>query len=346
MFIRTIPEKQTLTSIRDELDTHTETVTCSTADFKLKFAEEGGTVGFGDKKKFEAPASWDTKTALGNLLKVPTAFLGRLEYDMQQKLIQHLLEKNPGHVAVRFGDWGIEEIYDPKHFVVDPRDLVDAAMRIIDPKAPVVEFWNYSGQEFKCDVIVPANFDEGIGGVKPRKGTKQVGDITRGGIRFGVDHKHHLVPWVSQYLFRLICTNGQECRDPGWKIDGRGRTREQVLDDFESIADAAFHSVEASIAAHYDLRNTKVPNPERMLLRLSREYKLPVEIERRLVSEASGEDMPDNASMFDVVNLITNQANDPSISGKAGVRRRFECMGGSIVSEHVARCRHCQAKLN
>jgi hypothetical protein len=55
---------------------------------------------------------------------------------------------------------------------------------------------------------------------------------------------------------------------------------------------------------------------------------------------------PRNVSMFELVNLITNTANDPSIRNRIAVRRMLEQAGGQQVTSHIARCNHFQSRLN
>jgi hypothetical protein len=43
-------------------------------------------------------------------------------------------------------------------------------------------------------------------------------------------------------------------------------------------------------------------------------------------------------SMFDLANLITNQAN---IAPTSGSSRRLQQAGGSLVNDHAARCPSC-----
>jgi hypothetical protein len=338
---------ETLTQLRNRLDVKAEMTTTPLEDFKLKLLDAEPTISFGKgRARQEFPAHLNSIVALGNILNVPSPFLKKQENDVRQTLLEMLIAKHPGEVLVRFNEGELLEVQKPTALMIDPRRLVDAAMHVIDPKAIVVEAWQEPGIEFRCDVIVPEGFDRGIGGVKPRKGTKQVGDITRGGIRFGVEHKRHLAPWVSQYLYRLVCTNGMERQDAGWKVDARGMTVEDVLKEFELQADRAFKGVEHAIRAHYDLRSQPVDNPERTLLRVGREQKLPDRVTMRLVEEAASSDLPDEPTMFDIVNLITNQGNDPDIADRPDVRRVFESCGGIIVADHAARCGHCMAKLN
>jgi hypothetical protein len=49
--------------------------------------------------------------------------------------------------------------------------------------------------------------------------------------------------------------------------------------------------------------------------------------------------------MFDVVNLMTNQANNPSIDVRSSTRRNLQRAGGNIVTDHAERCGTCHSRL-
>jgi hypothetical protein len=50
--------------------------------------------------------------------------------------------------------------------------------------------------------------------------------------------------------------------------------------------------------------------------------------------------------MFDLLNHMTNEANDPAIRRQVGVRRSLERAGGGLIHEHAQRCPSCQTKLS
>lgn len=280
------------------------------------------------------PFTGDTIRAFASWLDIPSKFLERADPEAQQFLLEHYLNRRPGDATVMYrDDTGIEIIREPGIKYIDPRRLVEIASRVIDTNAQVVEFWN-TPDEFRLDVITPENFDRGIGG------DRKVGDLTRGGIRIGQNVKMNHAPWVSEFLFRLACTNGMEIRDESSKVDARGATVEEVLAEFEIIADRAFRRVEDSIASFYELREQRVDNPERVINRIGHEQHISPRMRQRLVEIAPVIE----PTMFDIINLITNQANDPSL--KPGPRRSLQLAGGNIVTEHAARCSHCQARLN
>jgi hypothetical protein len=341
LFMREQPT-QTLADVRKALNVKTETLAVNDKSEIAIDLVKRHVIKF-PKVKAEVPATTEGIAALGNYLDIPSPFLKRLDDDLQQHLLTQLIERSTEfQVAVQVTEDGIYAVRKPSLKEIDPRKLVDITAKIIDPKAPVVEWWKQN-DDFRMDVIVPEGFDRGIGG------DKKVGDITRGGLRITQDlkGKHNYAPSVQSYTYRLWCTNGAEHEDAGLKIDARGGTVEQVLAEFELIADRAFRQVESSIKGLYDLREKKVENPERTLVRVLHERRMPDRVVAQLAERVPMVTAKDgSATMFDIVNLITNAANDPKIRRQESTRRALERTGGSIVSEHVARCTHCQSKLN
>lgn len=336
--------KQTLKKLRTDLDMKTETVVCKNTDIAVDLTKDNLIrFGAGPKaKKFEVESDRDSLTHLADFFGVPPKFLLRQDRDFQETIINGLISRNPGEVAIVWSEQrGLTEVRAPSMKVIDPRKIVDVAINVMSADSTVVEWWK-NPREFRFDVIVPSNFDRGIGGDKPVG--KKVGDLTRGGLRFGHDTQHNLAPWVQPYQYRLICTNGMETFDGGLKIDARGQSVEDVLKELEQAAEEAFSRVEGEIAAFYELRNHRVENPERRIVTLAEEYRLPVAVRDRLIEQAPG--LGDDVSMFDVVNFITNQANDPTLAHRESIRRRFEQAGGAIVvAAEASRCDNCNRML-
>ncbi len=198
-----------------------------------------------------------------------------------------------------------------------------------------------SKDEFSFDVRVPETHDRGLGGDAP-SGPGQVGDITAGGVTVKIDRKRSLSPAVQPYLYRLVCTNGMVAVDPGLKMDARGQSVDEVLAEFEALAEQAFSRVEDQISAFYDLRNTRVDNPERTLIAIAREQNIPDRSLAGMMRLAASEEMGDNPSMFDLLNLVTNFANSAQ---NPGGRFRLEAAAGAVIDDHAARCGHCQSRL-
>jgi hypothetical protein len=291
----------------------------------------------------QVPASRTGTLAFGALLGVPSAFLNRFADQVGTGGSQFILESllrvyGKSAVTVTYGEGGVVGVVEAGRKTFDPVRIVEVAQRVLGTGAARVVRLVDDPQEFAFDVVVPADYDRGVGG-DPR-----VGDITVGGIRFGYGRKRNLAPWVQPYTHRLLCTNGQSVEDPGLRVDARGAGIDDVLAELEAAARRAFGRTSDLIRHFYDLRSVRVDNPERTIAAVSRERGIPDRSLVRLIDLARSEALPDAPSMFDVVNLITNLANDPAIRNDGG-RLILENAGGAVVAAHEARCSHCKQKV-
>lgn len=338
MHLRELPDL-TVADVTDALDTDVLTWQGSTNSIELALTADTPAIRFGivGQETTEIPATNDGIKALSNFLDVPEKFMLRLPADERQWILERQVRRAGADIALGYTAEGLKEVLKPGQRRINPKSIAEVAGRVIDPTAEVVQ-WLNTGDEIRLDVVVPANFDRGIGG------DPQVNDITKGGIRIGQDRKHNLAPYVQPYMYRLFCTNGMETEESGLKFDTRGSTVEEVLAELEQAAQRAFGMVEDKIAAYYDLRSQPVENPERTLIRLADEQGLPSRTAQALVRQIPAE-IEGEATMFDLVNIITNAANDPAIGSRTAVRRELERVGGNLTNEHAARCAHCQQKV-
>lgn len=294
-------------------------------------------------KKMEVPFNDAGAEALCSFIDVPRPFVRRLMKngagDVAIDLMNTLLERNPQTVNARIDkERGLMWMRDPGQKIIEPHAVVEVASRVLGETAPVVEHFLSTG-EFWFDAFC---FDRDFGDT-----SKKVGDVTKAGLRFAQNLHQNLAPEVAPYMYRLICTNGMQTRDDGLKIDARGSTVEEILADLESMAQRAFARVEKDVAHFYELRDVPADQPERAIARMASEFGLSDRMRLRLIDRVPtvlGSD--GSASMFDLVNLVTNTANDPEVAGRRGNRLAFERFGGVAVDDHAARCGHCRAKLN
>lgn len=341
MYLRDI-EPLTLTQLKDKLDIGGETVTVSPGEVKLDSTRGVIEVlpdGVARRQARQIPLTVESVEAIANHIGVPTAFHKRLPTDLRDTLFNELFVREHNQALVRLTETEILYMREPSSKIIDPRRFVDVAAKVVSPEGQVIDFKN-AKDFFGFDVVVPEGFDRGQGG------DRKVGDITRGGVRFGQDTKQGLAPWVQRYMYRLVCTNGMEVPDTTLKIDARGESIEDVINELEQMAQLAFAKVEEDLVHFYALREQVVDQPERMMARLARERNLSDRIRLQLVDAVPMIVQPGQpVTMFDLVNLATNQANNPE-HRQAGIRRQLERFGGSV-SDHVAqRCITCASALN
>lgn len=300
----------------------------------------------------EVPATQHAMQALGDLIQVPSSFAKRLDEKAQpatknalwSDLYANTMLKD-ARVSLRqgfldsIGEWG----RDP----IQPVQVVGKALNVLPGDAQVARLVDQPG-EFSFDVYAPEGFAHGYGGtgVTPYADGNERDDITAGGLRFFLDMKHGLAPTVQEFLYRLACTNGMVMQDLGLKVDARGQSVDEVLAELEQMAQVAFGRVEESISHFYDLKSQRVENAERALRTIARERGIPNRSTMQLMDLAATSELPDNPSMFDLVNLVTNYANSPQMASREGGRMILESAGGAVIGEHATRCGHCLQKVH
>jgi len=286
-------------------------------------------------------ATQDGVEQLASFTGIPRNFLLNVDPDMQHYILGNMLRRNPANVTLRFDETGVHEAYKPTQVRLDPRQIVDVAINTMGEEAQVAEWW--LDDQLRIDVIVPDGSDRGIGG-DPDVG--QVGDITRGGIRFEQDRKNNHAPHVDTFLYRTLCTNGMVIPDTGLSIDARGSSVEVVLAELELAADHAFRQVEEQIAHFYAMRQQRIEGDvTQAVTRMGQERGLPqrtiVALANRVPDQLSAETLGHEPTMFDLVNLFTNQANQPELRTRRGPRAQLERAGGTFVREVHDRCGAC-----
>ena len=349
----TLGDLQTLVASREEAG-EIHRVEPEKIEFHLDAADPS--ISLGDK---EVPATPEALGHFGDLLQFPQAALKRfstnvsnetmngllneLTHNILQKDAKVVVHKKSGEL-LSIDEWGNRKD-------IRPADIVEAAAHVLGDKAPVVRLVDtpqFFGFDAHVEVKPKAKEAKGWGGDGETTLDvfgKEVNDITAGGVRCGINLKQGLAPTVEEIMHRLACTNGMTLEDHSLKVDARGSTVEEVLAEFERLAEEAFSRVEKSIEHFYDLKNQPVPNVERAIRSIARERKIPDRSTIALIDLAASADMPDAPSMFDVVNLITNFANSPSFASRDGGRMILEGAGGSVISDHAARCGHCLQKV-
>lgn len=335
LLLRPAPHS-TLRDVGERLDDRAETVAGLTGNLTVRLTDDPA-INFRtlEGNDLAIPVSGDGLESIAGWVGAPWKFVKGLDPDLAEYLLNNLATRNGvTQVAVRYNDEGVQSMHDPHLAPISPMRYVEIAQRTISEDAPVDRLIA-TNREFLMDVVVPEAFDRGIGG------DRAVGDITRGGLRFTQKRDKNMAPQVSPYLYRLVCTNGMELAESLGTVDSRGRSYNDVLAELEELAELGMSRLDHYIEQFYALRERAVANPERWLRRFGAERGLSNRIVERLTSAAPG--LGDNPSEFDLVNMVTNLANDPAISNN--VVRSLQQAGATVVAEHSARCDHCQSRL-
>lgn len=312
----------------------------------------------------EVPATAESILRFAKSLQIPEAFIKRtgkdIGLDAQQTILTTILNGSRGSgFGVRYNDARVISVYEPGKPPLDPIRLTRIARKVLGDDAVVQRLVNEPA-EFAFDVHVPFSGTSGVYGdptslveVPDSFGryswatgvtiddNSRVRDLTAAGLRFGVNLQQGLSPWLQPWSMRLACTNGMETTDAGFKVDARGHTMDEVLAELEAMAERAFSRQEAEIAHFYDLRNQRVTDPTQTINRLARERGVSDRIRLALVDLVPT--LPEEPSLFDVLNLMTNFANRPGLAG--GARMELEAAAGRIVQDDAARCNSCHQHI-
>lgn len=295
------------------------------------------TVRFGQHETF---APKEAQAGLAKYFDIPPKFFLRIDPEQRQWLLTSQIERADDELSVFWNDSrGLAEVRKAGEIRVRPHRLVERALVTFPAESPIVNHW-FTADELRVDVIFPPEDERATGG------DARVGDITRGGVRIGQDRKNNLAPWVQPYLYRLICTNGMEVPDSGLKINAQGATELEIEAMFEAEVSRAADRLVSDIEAFYALREERIGNdPTGALRRMALEQRLPARTVGNLEDLVPSLADPANASVFDLVNLITNQANNPEIDRRSSTYRNLQRAGGGIVADHAERCSACHSRL-
>lgn len=344
MYLQDAPT-HTLGQLRDELTVDMVTTVTRPHEIEVDLTN-ANVIRFprvSDGDVIEVPATDVGVSHLATLLDVPSKFLQRNDREFQQVVLTELLRRQVATTELRVKyreGTGIGAFHTLSQVAIDPWQIVQVAQQILPNEAPITS-WRVTPDDFFFEVIAPETTPQGRLGDPSITPEYQKGDITAAGLRFGLDMKHSLAPTVTPFQYRLVCTNGLQVADNGLKVDARGMTTEQVLHELQRQSQQSFERVAHEVEAFYRLREERVANPERTITRIAGEQGISDRVRLSLIERAA--ELGDAPTMFDVVNLITNAANAPGIQPR--LRAQLQRVGGAVVSDHHARCGHCQSAL-
>lgn len=337
MYLRSLPGT-TLEDLGDQFDQHLINWGGVSQQITPMLEADTPHIRFGEHEVF---AGRDGLASMATYFDIPPKFFARLERDQQQYLLRTQVERADKEVSVYFNDaQGVVEIRKAGEVRTRPHKLVEGLLSVFPADSPIVDSWN-DQNELRIDVIFPENHLLGT------QGDPGVGDISRGGVRVIQDRKNNRAPEIEKLIWRLQCTNGMEIADPSLRISSNGATEEEIYALFNAEIRRAVDSLEEEIQHYYALREERLgDDPTGTLRRLALEQGLPNRTVGNLedLIPSLGED-PTSASVFDLVNLMTNQANNPEIDVRSSTHRNLQRAGGGVVTDHAERCGTCHSRI-
>ncbi len=332
------PAGITLRQLADELNTDDSVWGGVTNEMRVNREGDRLSLAFGPH---EVPMTRDALEQVSTFVDAPRAFMLKQKPSLQETILTELLRDNAANVSLRYTEGGVSEIYRPERVRLEPRQLVMSAIKVVGEESDLVE-WHVDPDEVVFDTMVPLDYDRGIGG------DRAVGDISRGGVRVFQDRKNNHAPTVNSYLYRLACTNGMVVPETGLTLDARGSSVEMMLAEFELAAEHAFSQVERQIEHFYALRQQPIEGDiTQTVIRVAAERglsdRMGMTLARRVPDQLNAELLGHAPTMFDLINLFTNQANEAGT--RPGTRRQLESAGGRLVTEQHDRCTSCYQQV-
>lgn len=339
MYLRNLPGT-TLADLATEFDQRLITWGGESHQITPQLEADQPHIRFGEHEVY---AGVDGLASMAKFFDIPPKFFARLDKAQQQYILSSQIDRADKEVSVLYSDnAGVTEIRKAGEVRVRPHRLIESALKTFPAESPIVDYWN-DHKELRVDVILPEGFERGSGG------DAGVGDITRGGVRIGQDRKNNQAPWVQKFLYRLVCTNGLEVPDESLKISALGASETEIEALFEAEVARAVSTLDQEITAFYALRQERLgTDPTGAMRRAALEQNLPMRTVGNmedLVPALLDESRDSEISMFDIVNLMTNQANNPSIDVRSSSRRNLQLAGGNLVNDHMERCGTCHSRL-
>jgi hypothetical protein len=351
MFI-TEPDGRVLSDLADDFASPFATWGGGTHSIEVALDAPEPTITFGEH---EVPATEAGVAALANFFQVPHKFLERIEPDERQFIMQHRIERaDERDLSINWREGGVLDVLKAGQRRIPAEAIVETAVKVMPADSLVVQAWS-DAEDFRMDVIVPDGYADYIGGDKTATvenyrgtGKSKVGDLTKGGLRFGQNRKQNLAPWVQTLLYRLACTNGMEIPNAGLKVDARGDSVEEVLAMLEASARIGYDMIGAEIESFYAMRDEAIDKDVTgVLRRVAQDAGLPDRTVGALEDHLPGIALAgDEPSMFDLINTITNLANHESLANRRAPRRQLQVAGGGIIGSHTERCNLCHRSLS
>lgn len=280
----------------------------------------------------EIPFTEYAQGELAGHLKVPTAYYSRIPGELRQQTFDSLLNLSANEVQLDFTNAGVSGVHDAKKAIIRPYQIAEVALKHLPEESQVVEVLD--GKDFVLDVLYGSVEDDRYTG-----GDLQEGDLTRGGLRYTYSVKGQGKPTVSPYLYRLACTNGMETPELSLKLTSDGNGAQEYLLALENFTESALGLIEGRIEDFYSLRESEIDGePLQALSRLASSYGLSPLTVRRLETHLG---VSRHENIFDLINIITNEANNPILESRPAQSHKLQRVGGSVVVHQHGFCNNC-----
>jgi hypothetical protein len=321
----------------------------------LSEGDDAGTLVVGDER-----FAWGGRTlqALSAFIKGPSyKYLEREPLGWQREVIQHHVNQRADNMSIWYveGD-NVAGVYDEDAKVVPLVRVAEEVADIFGPDDIANVLWapdqveiNVTS-EFKS-VTVPGRdgFPNryGPGEVEhPYHPERQVGDMTCGGIRVKIQPgRPERAPVVEEFWETLACLNGMTRQVTGSQINLRGRTVDEIMHEMNNVMRVIWEGLDASAHAIHASALTPIPGSREGFIReVAGERGINARTVLRLQERAA--ELPEDASIYDITQIITGMANEESMP--VATRRRLQEIGGDLTVDTqrmIHRCITCERPL-
>jgi hypothetical protein len=229
----------------------------------------------------------------------------------------------------------------PNLELVSTQKLLDTIFKVVGEDA-LVERLDHNLQYTNCSILVPTKSrewtDERLQ-AKLAPGThERLNDVVCGGITFQNSIMGESTMEVTGYVYRLICSNGMISAESKFKWSRKTETVE-LSTWFEEHVRACYESIDHEFDKIEQLIQTPIVEGHRaqVLTNVFQEYELSDKMRHAVLARMADEPP---RHMWDVVNAITNIANDEEYADNPHTIRRIQTIGGDISTKlHV--CEAC-----
>lgn len=283
---------------------------------------------------------------LSKYLGVSKSYLAKCPPDLKAHNLNYWLDQKPGVAAVvEVLSDHVVSIHKPGLVILPIKEVADVITNSMQPTDEIVQLLRNESQ-FHIDIVTPKGIEVDVDNriADRQQGERQIGDVTRGGVRVLSSPTEVKAPIVQTYLHRLWCTNG--CTSPvdEGTIKLKGNTVDEVLAEMNEAMIRIRGELDDKLASYAEMAARRPPgSPVRFARQLGNEYGIPARVMTRVLDRV--EILPEDATLYDIQQVFTQTANG-SLPYRTMVRLQSLAGDMAMDTEHVVhRCGTCERLL-
>lgn len=280
--------------------------------------------------------------ALATYLHIPPKYLSDCSPEFKATTLRYWTDVYAeAETVFELVDNNIVSVHGSDVLSIPIREIGSLVGRVFDPSDEVTYYQDDS--RLHIDVVTTKHQVEVLnpGGTV---GRPEVGDITRGGVRFLAYPHQSKPPAVLDYLERLVCTNGMTREEKSGLVTIKGLSVDEVIEEMELAAHAVLGGLDEKLAKYEATSHMETPGtPLAFAYQLGRELNFPTAVMHRVVALVN--QLPQDATVYDVNQAFTTVAN---YDLPYATRMKLQALGGTLAfnAEQVcARCDTCEQLL-